>query len=114
MNGQVEVKSLIQRLLDAQCHISCVGVRIYNFCNMVGNGKISAERALLSLVQDYKQNGDHLQELRGINDDLEKLEETLASKLTPVVRELRTSANNEKLAKMICEALVDCGFSVIP
>lgn len=114
MNGQPEIKSLIQRLLDAECHISCVGVRIYNFCNMVGNGEISAERAMLSLVQDYKQNGDHLEELRGINDDLEKLEETLTSKLAPVVRELRASAKNEKLAGLICEALVDCGFSVIP
>lgn len=114
MNGQPEVKSLIQRLLDAQCHISCVGVRIYNFCNMVGNGEISAERALLSLVQDYKQNGDHMKELRGINDDLEKLEEELSGKLYPVVQKLRANDKTEELAGAICEALVECGFSVIP
>ena len=114
MNGQVEVKSLIQRMLDVQSHISCVGVRIYNFCHMVGNGEISAERALLSMVQDYKQNREHLQELRAINDDLEKFEEKLSEKLYPVVAELRKSEKNEKLADMIRAALVDCGFSVIP
>ena len=101
------------RLLSAHCRISVVGTRIYNLCRAVGRGEMSAERALLNLVQDYKENGDNLKELYGIYQDIKHLDETICRELAPIVRELRSNSRTEKFATKICNALSNSGLKEV-
>lgn len=101
-------KSLYERLLSAQCHISCTGSRIYNLMRMVGQGEIKAENALLQMVEDYKINRDNIEELREISRDVDAMERLQIDKvIAPFVGELRAMKGKPKnVAMRMSEAVM--------